>query len=227
MAMENLDQTIYDMCKLWDVDPPLPGENDPVNSEIPTLIFAGRYDSATPPAFAHQLAGHLPHSYIAEIPNQGHAPSATGISDCPTKLISAFLLDPTISPDLTCVNETQTIQFIVPYDANAPIVLEPTTLEQYQINTRVPVGWGKADFGFYDRNGFLSDLTQIGIQKAAISEAEWVTWLSTNFRGHQGFDRPAAKVDQRQANSLTWSIYETSSRGYPVEIAFARSKIRH
>lgn len=155
MSMEILDETIYDMCKLWDIKPPVPGENDPVHSEIPTLIFAGRYDSTTPPSFAHQLAGHLPRSYIAEIPDQGHAPSATGISDCPTKLISAFVQDPNIAPDLTCVREIQTIKFVVPYDANAPIVLEPATIEQYQINTHVPAGWSKADFGFYNRNGFL------------------------------------------------------------------------
>ena len=94
MSLEKLDQTIYDMCKLWETNPPLPGENDPVNSEIPTLIFSGRYDSVTPPAYAHQLATHLSHSYVVLVPNQGHAPSATEISDCPGQLISAFLKDP-------------------------------------------------------------------------------------------------------------------------------------
>jgi len=223
MSMENLDMTIYDMCGLWDTKPPVPGENDPVNSDIPTLIFAGRYDSTTPPAFAHQLAGHLTHSYIAEIPNQGHAPSATGISDCPTKLISAFLQDPNVAPDLTCVREIQPIKFFVPYDVNAPLVLEPATIEQYRINTQIPSGWSKADFGFYNRSGFWGDMTQIGIQRAAVSESEWLTWLSTNFRGTQGFDQPAVKDGERQANGLTWSIYKTSSQGFPVEIALASS----
>jgi len=223
MSMEQLDETIYDMCGLWDIKPPVPGENDPVNSELPTLIFAGRYDSTTPPSFAHQLAGHLTHSYVAEIPDQGHAPSATGISDCPTKLILAFLQDPNIAPDLTCVRETQTIKFIVPYDVNAPIVLEPVTIEQYQINTHIPAGWSQAEFGFYNRNSSFGDVTQIGIQRAAISESDWVTWLTTNFSGSQGLDQPPVKYAERQANELIWSIYKTSSRGFPVEIAFASS----
>jgi pimeloyl-ACP methyl ester carboxylesterase len=223
MSMETLDETVYDMCELWDVKPPLPGENDPVTSEIPTLIFAGRYDPTTPPSFARQLASHLAHSYVAEIPNQGHGPSATGVSDCPTSLISSFLADPNIAPDLTCVNETQRVKFIVPYDVNTPVVLEPATHEQYRINTQVPGGWAKADFGFYNRNGFWGDMTQIGIQSAAVSESEWLTWLSTNFRGGQGFDQLATKYDQREANGLTWSLYKTSSKGFPVDIALASS----
>jgi hypothetical protein len=48
--------------------------------------------------------------------------------------------------------------------------------------------------------------------------------LSTNFRGKQGLDQPAVKHDQRQANGLTWSIYETSSHGYPVDLAFTNVK---
>jgi pimeloyl-ACP methyl ester carboxylesterase len=223
MSLENLDETIFDLCKLWEVTPPLPGENDPVSSEIPTLIFAGRYDTVTPPTFAHQLAGHLPHSYVAEIPDQGHGPSATGISECPTNLILAFLQDPAIAPDLTCVSEIQTIKFVVPYDVNQPIVLEPAALDQDQINTRVPTGWTRADFGFYNRSGFWGDITQIGIQQAVVSEQEWVSWLATNFRGQQGFDQPAIKYVERPANGLTWSIYKTTSKGKPVEIAFAKS----
>jgi len=223
MSTEKLDSTIFDLCELWEATPPGPGENDPVNSEIPTLIFAGKYDPVTPPSFAHQLAGHLTHNYIAEIPNQGHAPSATGISDCPTKLIAAFLHDPNVSPDFACINETKAIKFIVPYNGNPPLILEPTRIDQYQINTRIPAGWSDAGLGFYNRNGSFGDITQMGLQRAAVSESEWATWLSTHFRGSQGFDRPAVKHGERQANGLAWAIFETSSQGYPVDIAFANS----
>jgi hypothetical protein len=223
MSMESLDETVYDMCELWDVRPPLPEENEPLSSEIPTLIFAGRYDATTPPSFAHQLASHLAHSYVAEIPNQGHGPSASGISDCPIKLISSFLANPNIAPELSCVNEIPRVKFIVPYDVNAPVLLEPATHEQYRINTQVPSGWEKSEFGFYNRKGFWGDITQIGIQSAAVSESDWLAWLLTNFKGGQGFDQPASRYDQRQANGLTWSIYKTSSKGFPVDIAMASS----
>jgi pimeloyl-ACP methyl ester carboxylesterase len=223
MDMETLDTTIRDMCKLWDIKPPAPGENDPVNSEIPTLIFAGSYDPATPPALARQLSGHLPHSYVAEIPNQGHAPSATGMSDCPTRLIVAFLQAPNLAPDMTCIQEIEEIKFVVPYDASTPLVLEPVRIDQYQLDSRVPAGWEKVNFGFYNRNGFWGDATQIGIQRTEVSETEWLTWLSTNFSSTQGLDQPAVKKEERQANGLKWSIYQTTSKGTLIDIAFASS----
>jgi hypothetical protein len=224
LPLENLDSTIADMCKLWDTKPPAPSENDPVNSAIPALIFAGRYDSTTPPAFARQLAGHLSNSHLVEIPNQGHAPSATNISDCPVKIIASFLQNPNIAPDTTCVSQIPAIEFVVPYNGSTPLVLEPTIVEQYQINTRVPTGWDKADYGFYNRNASYGDMTQIGIQSAAVSESDWLTWLLTNFKGGQGLDQPAVKHDERQANGLRWSIYQTSWQGSSVEIALASSR---
>lgn len=220
---EGLDETIYDLCRIWGVKPPVPGENDPVNSEIPTLIFAGKYDSVTPTTFAQQLASHLAHSYLVEIPNQGHTPSVTGISDCPTIIISAFLQDPSISPDYGCVNESNNIVFLVPYDSNTPLALELVTINQYQIKTLIPIGWSAAQFGFYNRNSLFGDVTQIGVQRAAVPEAEWVKWLLTNFGGNKGFDQAAVKHDQRNANGLTWSIYTTFAQGNPVDIAFAKS----
>ncbi|MCI0555221.1 MAG: alpha/beta hydrolase, partial [Anaerolineae bacterium] len=219
---EGLDETIYDLCRLWGIEPPLPGENDPVHSDIPTLILAGKYDSVTPTTFAHQLAGHLTHSTLVEFPNQGHAPSASEISDCPKKIIAAFLQDPNTSPDIGCVNETSTINFVIPFNPNAPVVLEPVAVEEYQVSTLIPAGWTRASFGFYNRSGSMADITQVGIQRAAVSESEWVAWLSTNFRSNQGFDQPAVKKDERQANGLTWTIYQTSSQGNPVDIAFAK-----
>ena len=219
---EGLDETIYDLCRLWGMEPPVPGENDPIHSDIPTLIFAGKYDSVTPTTFASQLASHLAHSYLVEFPNQGHAPSATGISDCPTKIISAFLQDPNTSPDIGCVNETRTINFVIPYNPNTPLVLEPVAIAEYQVSTLIPAGWASGRFGFYNRNGSMTDTTQVGIQRAAVSESEWVAWLFTNFRGNQGFDQPAVKIDERRANSLTWTIYQTSSQGNLVDIAFAK-----
>lgn len=219
---EGLDEKIYDLCNIWGVTPPEPGENNPVNSDIPTLIFAGKYDTVTPITFAHQLASHLSNSYLVEIQNQGHTPSVTGLSDCPTRIISAFLQNPNSSPDLTCVEETTKIDFTVPYGVNDTVTLEPTVIDQYRLNTLIPAGWSKADFGFYNRNNLLGDITQIGIQRAAVSEAEWMNWLVTNFSGNRGFDQPALKSEQRRVNGLTWSIYETKSRGDPVDIAFTK-----
>jgi pimeloyl-ACP methyl ester carboxylesterase len=222
MSMEKFDKTLYELCRIWDVAPLLSGENDPVVSDIPTLIFAGEYDLVTPPSYAHQLAGHLAHSYLAEVPNQGHAPSASETSDCPTKLISSFLQDPSISPNLDCLKENQTIKFVIPYDANPPLTLEAATVDQYQLRTLIPAGWDKGSFGFYNRNVAYGDFTQIGIQDTTISEIDWVFWLKSNFGRDLGFDHLATKHDQRNANGFIWNLYKTSSHGLPVDIAFTK-----
>ena len=223
MSTEKLDNAVYDSCKLWGTNLPLPGESDPVNSDLPTLIFAGKYDPVTPPSFAKQLAAHLQHSYIAEFPDQGHAPSTNDLSDCSTGIISAFLQNPNTSPDFACIREKKPIDFVIPYDENTPLTFEPTRIDQYAVNTRIPSGWSAVEYGFYDRNSSFGDITRVGVQRAPVSESEWITWLSTNFGGSQGLDQPPIKHDQRGANGLTWSIYETSSKGNPIEIAFAKS----
>ena len=220
---EGLDESMYDLCRLWGVAPPAPGENDPVISDIPTLIFAGKYDTVTPTTFARQLGSHLSNSHIVEIQNQGHTPTLSGISDCPTQIISAFLQTPESSPDRSCVDETGGIDFTVPYNINDPIALEATVIDLYRINTLIPTEWSKAEFGFYNRNNLFGDITQIGIQRAAVSEGEWANWLLSNFAGNRGFDRPAIRDDQRRINGLTWTLYKTSSQGNPVDLAFAKS----
>ncbi|PWB75201.1 MAG: hypothetical protein C3F07_05995 [Anaerolineales bacterium] len=223
LSWELLDKAIYELCQLWGTTPLAPGENDPVISDIPTLIFTGEYDLVTPPSFARQLADHLPASHVAVVPKRGHAPSSDETSDCPTRLVSAFLQNPSAAPDIVCLEEIEPIQFAVPYNPGTPLALEPVTIDQYQIRTLIPTGWSGTGFGFYNRNNSFGDMTQIGVQSAAVPEAEWNTWLITNFQGNRGFDRPPEQKTKRQANGLTWSIYETSSRGNPVVLAFAGS----
>lgn len=169
------------------------------------------------------LAGHLTHPYVGEIPNQGHAPSATEFSDCPVKLMTAFLQDPNLAPDQAGVSETGGIKFVVPFDGNTPVVFEDVTIEPYQVRTHIPAEWTEAQFGFYNRNGYWGDVTQIGIQRTAISEEEWISWLSTNFQGTTGLDQPAARSGGRLVNGMKWSIYTTSSEGLLVDLAFAKS----
>ncbi|MEW6286383.1 MAG: alpha/beta hydrolase [Chloroflexota bacterium] len=223
MSMDELDETIRNLCRVWDAQPPLPGENDPLVSDIPTLILAGRYDPVTPVSFASQLASHLTQGKAIVFPDQGHAPSASGISDCPRRLIASFLQNPLAPLDTSCINESHTISFVTPFDSNTPISFEPVVIEQYQVATRIPTGWQAAKFGFYNRYRSFGDMTQIGIQSAAVAEADWVNWLYTNFQGDRGFDQPAIKYGEHSANGLTWSLYRTTSHGNPVEIGFAKS----
>jgi len=224
MSVDKLDETLRGLCQVWQISQPLPWENEPVHSEIPVLIIAGKYDSITPVSFATQLSEHFSKSHLVVISNQGHAPSATGVSDCPIRMIAAFLKSPGVQPDTTCMTQAASVNFAVPLDPRISLSYESTDIDQYQISTRIPSGWSAGTFGFYNRNSWFGDPTQIGIQRAAVSETDWVTWLTTNFGGTLGLDQIPVKYGERKANGLTWSMYQSSSSGLPVEIAFAKSK---
>src|SRR5204862_6234492 len=64
-------QTLFDLCELWGAGLGDAVENQPVTSSVPTLIYAGRFDPITPPAWS-QIAGQtLDHSYYYEF-TEGH-----------------------------------------------------------------------------------------------------------------------------------------------------------
>ncbi len=52
-------QSILDGCARWQVEPLPASVDDPVVSDIPTLLLSGRFDPVTPPAFAQAAAAGL------------------------------------------------------------------------------------------------------------------------------------------------------------------------
>lgn len=78
------------------------GFNDPVRSDIPTLLLAGEYDPQTPPAQAAHAAETLTHSTVVQFPGMGHA-QVFATPECPEVIFRAFLADPMSKPDTSCV----------------------------------------------------------------------------------------------------------------------------
>jgi pimeloyl-ACP methyl ester carboxylesterase len=94
-----VDGSLEAICGEWPVDAPNPIENQPVTSDVPTLIVDGEFDPITSPANAALIAEGLPNSTVAIFPGGGHS-----LLDqpCPISIFVAFLADPTVSPDLSC-----------------------------------------------------------------------------------------------------------------------------
>lgn len=88
--------TIFDACASWGAPGAEPIENQPVNSDIPTLILAGEYDPITPPAWGQLAAQGLSHSFYFEFPGYAHGVGFAG--ECPLRLIQDFLRDPASQP---------------------------------------------------------------------------------------------------------------------------------
>jgi pimeloyl-ACP methyl ester carboxylesterase len=78
------------------------GFNDPVHSDIPTLLLGDEYDPLTPPEQAQHAAETLSHSTFVKFPGLGHGAVFAG-RDCPGLIFRAFLATPTATVDTACV----------------------------------------------------------------------------------------------------------------------------
>jgi len=97
-----------DVCTFWGSPAPPAIENQPVVSDIPTLVLAGEYDPITPPAYGQLAAETLSHSYFFELPAYAHGTLGAG---CPDDVRTAFLNAPTNPPDGSCVDSMPPLTF--------------------------------------------------------------------------------------------------------------------
>lgn len=88
-------------CARWRVTSEPASFNDPVASDVPTLVLADEYDPVTPPADGKSAADALTDSTFVQFPGLGHG--AIFSADCPAAIFKAFVLDPTAAVDTSCV----------------------------------------------------------------------------------------------------------------------------
>lgn len=81
----------------------------PVASAIPTLIYAGTLDPATPTVDAYQAMRFLDRAALIEVQGAAHGPM--GVDDCTRGIAAAFLDDPTAQPDRSCIGKRPPIAF--------------------------------------------------------------------------------------------------------------------
>ncbi len=94
-------------CAEWDVEPAVDGFNDLLTdeeSDVPVLVMAGRFDPITPPDGSQRVADALGKELLL-FPNAGHG--AVSSSDCSRSIWLAFLDDPTVDPDTSCMAELE------------------------------------------------------------------------------------------------------------------------
>ena len=107
-------EPIFDICGEWGVAKAGGVENDPVGSEIPTLVLAGEYDPVTPPAWGKLAAQGLENSTFLEFPGLGHGVSLEG--GCPLSITLKFLDQPSIVPDSSCIGRMRAPAFSLPVE---------------------------------------------------------------------------------------------------------------
>lgn len=103
---------LLDICERWNVEPLGPSVDEPVVSEIPTLILSGRFDPITPPAFGETAAETLVQGYPYTFAHTGHGAAFTG--PCADQVMQDFLDTPTVPPDASCMALHPYPDFLVP-----------------------------------------------------------------------------------------------------------------
>ena len=128
-------QDAFDTCAVWDVHPSPPVENEPVRSDIPTLILAGEFDPITPPSSGTAVAANLSNATFVEFPAVGHGLLLEG--DCAKSIINAFL-DGEDTPDTSCVaEEFSSPAWVAPL---GEITLTPVD-SPFGVKVAEPQGW--------------------------------------------------------------------------------------
>jgi pimeloyl-ACP methyl ester carboxylesterase len=81
----------------------------PVASSIPTLIYAGLLDAATPPVDAYQATRFLTKATVVEVAGASHGPMAR--DECTLGIAAAFLANPEAAPDTRCMASRPPLEF--------------------------------------------------------------------------------------------------------------------
>jgi pimeloyl-ACP methyl ester carboxylesterase len=103
-------RTIARTCEMWGVERAGSSLKQPVSSDVPVLLMAGKFDSLTPPSWAEEVASTLNNAYLFEIPGYAHSPTFAG--ECPATMALQFFADPTQAPDGSCLESMQ-LEFVV------------------------------------------------------------------------------------------------------------------
>jgi TAP-like protein len=104
---------VRDMCAIWNVAPLGSYVDNPVVSDIPTLVMSGEMDPITPPSFGEEAAKSLSQGYAYTFPGIGHG--VIGGGECPQSMMLAFLENPSQRPDDSCMT-TMGIQFATEFE---------------------------------------------------------------------------------------------------------------
>lgn len=136
-------ESFFALCEVWDV-PALPDwVDEPVESDIPTLILNGEFDPITPPAYGDNVAETLVNGYSYTYPGASHG--VIGAGECPIGMLLAFLDDPTVEPDSSCLDGMR-VRFDVPLTS---YVLKPVEIESVGVRMPIAVSWEAVEPGVF------------------------------------------------------------------------------
>lgn len=198
----------FEFCRRWGAGTAEPVENQPVESDIPTLVLAGRFDPITPPGFGRTVAERLTSAWFVEFPTLGHGVTAT--EGCPQSMTLAFLDDPRSQPDTSCIADMDAIVFDV-FEPAPDVGLIETRIGPYSV--LVPEGW-EGEGGVYQR-GLGDDPTSFLVIPGPAGFGEAV--LSAVAAAWSGV--AVEESGQLEIGDKTWRRFSAEAGSFSLEVA--------
>lgn len=219
-AGSNTGPFVLEICDMWDVGIADPVENEPVRSDIPTLVLAGEFDPITPPRWGELAAQNLSHSYFIEFPGLGHGTSVA--DECAFSIVQAFLDDPLVLPGTLCVEQMNGPDFVTGDEPVAAVQLQLVTVESFgvTIEALAPDDWTESAGGTFVRGADGLDQTALLFQAVQGNQAELFLSLLTTQLGAD--DGPIGSRTY-QTPRATWEIHSFEVEGTATEVALAET----
>jgi len=205
----------YEVCEAWGAGMAAAQENEPVRSATPTLIMTGQYDPIVPPAFGEAIAESLEDATFLVFPGLSHGTSGT---ECATRIMLAFLDDPSVSPDTGCLSDPEIARFTLPAGPET-VEMEPYSSEELGLVGLRPKGWTESAPGTFARMRSGTDSASLALLALPFDAEEALVRLAANF----GLAEAPPVIERLEANGLEWETYRTEAQGIDIDFALAQA----
>jgi pimeloyl-ACP methyl ester carboxylesterase len=101
----SISEEIAAVCEVWPNAEPAPNEDEPVVSDIPTLILVGDWDTQTPASWGAPMLDDLSNAQLVEAPASGHGVMLD--SDCAYDIFLAFMYSPNSPVNQSCLRNLE------------------------------------------------------------------------------------------------------------------------
>ncbi len=205
-----VEKDLLNFCALWDAGTAPATENEPVVSDIPTLLMAGEFDPVTPPRYTQWVGETLSNSLYLEIPGAGHGPSLDG--GCPTNIALSFVEVGSTEILTSCVEDMPRVPF------NAPLVSVPMVqkdMPEIGVSGLVPETWGTDGLGYYER--FAGEIPFLGYRVPSDGLDGYTERIIKNNYGYSALPDPMEAIE---APSGIWQVYDIVGNNIYAYFAF-------
>ncbi|RBY78503.1 transporter [Blastococcus sp. TF02-09] len=200
---------LFEVCELWDAGKADADANEPLTSDIPTLVLAGDLDPITPPRWGDQIAGQLSESVFVQFPSTGHG--ALPSRACAVAITGDFLDEPDREPTTDCVDTIEAPPFT---PERVEVEMTPFESDELGLAGVRPEGWIESFPGLWQES-LLSSLIQQVVPGVTAEEV-----LAT-VAEQLGTEEPLVPVGELTTKAATWQLYRIVELGQSVDMALA------